>query len=66
MKLQKDIDSLIKILISILLIGEIVFVKNKSSNNDAVQIKNPEIVNNGKLKQSLYESFSPPILNFFL
>jgi len=39
-----DIDSLVKVLVSILLIGEIVFVKTKSKNDDAVQVKNEEIV----------------------
>lgn len=42
----KDVDSLVKILISILHIGEIVFVKNRSTNNDAVQVKNREIIGN--------------------
>ena len=44
--MSEDVDSLVKVLISILLIGEIIFVKTKSTNNDAVYIKNQELVNN--------------------
>ncbi len=40
----EDVDSLVKVLVSILLIGEIVFVKTKSRNDDAVQVKNEELV----------------------
>lgn len=38
---------MIKILISILLIGEIQFVHKKGTNNDGVQVKNTEFVENG-------------------
>ena len=29
-----------------MLIGEVVFVKNRSTNNDAVQVKNREVISN--------------------
>ena len=38
---------MIKILICILLIGEIQFVHKKGTNNDGVQVKNTEFVENG-------------------
>ena len=44
----KDIENLIKILISVLLIGEIQFSHIKGNNYDAVQVKNMEIIENGK------------------
>jgi hypothetical protein len=44
---QKDIENLIKILISVLLIGEIQFSHKKGNNYDAVQVKNMEIIENG-------------------
>ena len=37
---------MIKILISVLLIGEIQFVNKKGNNYDAVQVKNMEIIEN--------------------
>ena len=49
----KDIQNLIKILISILLIGEIQFAQKKNNNNDAVEIKNPKVIQNGQYKFSL-------------
>lgn len=39
---------MIKVLISILLIGEIQFVQKKGNNNDGVQVKNMEFIENGK------------------
>lgn len=39
---------MIKILISILLIGEIQFIHKKGDNNDGVQVKNTEFIENGK------------------
>lgn len=39
---------MVKILVSILLIGEIQFVQKKGNNNDAVQVKNMEFIDNGK------------------
>ncbi len=42
--LNADIDNLIKILVSVLLIGEIQFTQKKGNNNDAVQVKNMEII----------------------
>ena len=40
---------MIKVLISILLIGEIQFVQKKGNNNDSVQVKNMEFIENGKI-----------------
>lgn len=44
---------MIKILICILLIGEIQFVHKKGTNNDGVQVKNTEFVENGIFKYSI-------------
>jgi myosin heavy subunit len=44
-----DIANLTKVLVGILLIGEIQFVQKKGNNNDAVQVKNKEIINNSKI-----------------
>lgn len=43
---QYDITNLLKILVCILLIGEIRFVQKKGNNNDAVQVANMEIIQN--------------------
>jgi myosin heavy subunit len=42
--LNADIDNLIKILVSVILIGDIQFTQKKGNNNDAVQVKNTEII----------------------
>ena len=47
--LKKDVENMIKVLISILLIGEIQFVQKKGNNNDSVQVKNMEFIENGKI-----------------
>jgi hypothetical protein len=52
----KDIENLIKILISVLLIGEIQFSHKKGNNYDAVQVKNMEIIENGKILVFLLRS----------
>ena len=42
---DQDVENVIRILVSILLIGEIQFVPKKgNNNNDAVQVKNYEVV----------------------
>jgi myosin heavy subunit len=41
---EHDIQNLLKILVCVLLIGEIQFVQKKGNNNDAVQVKNMEII----------------------
>ncbi len=46
--LNNDIENLIKILVSVLLIGEIQFTQKKGNNNDAVQVKNMDIIETGK------------------
>ena len=46
--LNADIDNLIKILVSVILIGDIQFTQKKGNNNDAVQVKNMEIIETGK------------------
>lgn len=46
---QDDVESLLKILVGVLLIGEIQFTQKKGSNNDAVQVKNTDIIKNGKI-----------------
>jgi myosin heavy subunit len=46
---EQDIANMMKILVCILLIGEIQFVQKKGNNNDAVQVKNKEIIHNGNL-----------------
>jgi hypothetical protein len=38
---------MVKILVCVLLIGEIQFVQKKGNNNDAVQVKNSEFIDNG-------------------
>lgn len=43
---NEDIENLLKVLISVLLIGEIQFTQKKGNNNDAVQVKNMEIIEN--------------------
>lgn len=50
----KDIENMIKVLISILLIGEIQFVQKKGNNNDGVQVKNSEFIVNGLKSLNIY------------
>ena len=45
---KQDVESLLKILASVLLIGEIQFTPKKGNNNDAVQVKNMDVIKHGK------------------